>query len=123
MRNSSGEKAIKDPTLEEGKRVVEQVGHTGYTAKLWKIVKEKRKKTQKILFNTSSYMATPNTVRVGTKKKDKDKDKKKKDTDKKKKDSKPTEKSTEKSTEKKKTPAKKSTEKKSTQAAQTSKEN
>lgn len=123
VRNSSGEKVIKDPTLEEGKRVVEQVGHTGYTAKLWKIVKEKGKKTQKILFNTSSYMATPNTVRVGTKKKEKDKDKKKKDEDKKKKDSKSTEKSTKKSTEKKKTPAKKSTEKKSTQATQSSKEN
>lgn len=119
VRNSSGEKVIKDPTLEEGKRIVEQVGHTGYTAKLWKIVKEKGKKTQKILFNTSSYMATPNTVRVGTKKKEKDKDKKK-DSDKKKNDKKSTEKSTEK---KKTTEKKKSPEKKSTQTTQKSKEN
>ncbi|QCP33916.1 VanW family protein [Anaerostipes rhamnosivorans] len=122
VRNSSGEKVIKDPTMEEGKRVVEQVGHTGYEARLWKIVKEKGKKTKKILFNTSSYMATPNTVRVGTKKKEKDKDKKK-DSDKKNKDKKNTEKSTEKTTEKNKTTEKKKeAKKKSTEGTKKSKE-
>lgn len=79
VRQSSGEKEVKDPTLEEGKRVLEQAGHTGYTAKLWKIVKINGKQTSKEVFNTSSYMATPATYRVGTKKKEKDKKDKKKD--------------------------------------------
>lgn len=70
---ASGEKTVKDPTLEEGKKVLEQAGHTGYTAKLWKIVKVNGKQTKKEVFNTSTYMSTPSTYRVGTKKKEEEK--------------------------------------------------
>lgn len=82
VRQSSGEKIVKDPTLEKGKKVLEQAGHTGYGARLWKIVKINGKQKSKTVFNTSSYMATPATYREGTKKpekKKKDKDKTKKE--------------------------------------------
>lgn len=71
---ASSEKTVKDPTLKEGERVLEQAGHTGYTAKLWKIVKVNGKQTKKEVFNTSTYMATPSTYRVGTKQEDEDDD-------------------------------------------------
>ncbi|MDD3184253.1 MAG: VanW family protein [Anaerostipes sp.] len=100
VRSSSGEKVIKDSSLAAGTRIVEASGHTGYTARLWKIVKEKGKKTTRTLFNTSSYMATPSTVRVGTKKSEPSS--KKKDTTEKKKPEKSTEKTTEKKTTEKK---------------------
>ena len=64
----SKEKEIKDPTLEEGKREVVSKGHTGYKAKLWKIVTENGVQTDKILVNSSSYSASVTEVRVGTKK-------------------------------------------------------
>lgn len=81
VRQSTGEKIVKDPTLEEGQKILEQSGHTGYTAKLWKIVKIDGKQKSRTVFNTSSYMATPATYRVGTKKKEKE-EKDKKDTSK-----------------------------------------
>lgn len=110
VKESSGEKTISDPTLPEGTKILEQSGHTGYEAKLWKIVKINGKQTEKTVFNTSSYMATASTYRVGTKKEDTKKDEKdKKD----KKDSKTTtEKKTTTTTAKKSTTAKQSSTKK-----------
>ena len=77
---------IKDKSMKAGKKVVEKSGHTGYSAKLWKIIHEKGKDDVREQVNTSSYMSTPTVVRVGTKKEKKKKDKKKdkeKDKDKK----------------------------------------
>lgn len=79
VRASAGEKIIKDPTLPEGKKVLETSGHTGYTARLWKIVKVKGKQVEKKVFNNSSYMATVSVYRVGTKKKEEKKEDKKDD--------------------------------------------
>jgi len=88
---------------------VESYGHTGYSARLWKIVKINGKQVSKKLFNTSTYMSTPTVYRVGTKKEEKKEDKKdKKD---KKKDSK-----SEKTTAAKSTTAQKTTAKKSSAA-------
>ena len=64
------EKVIKDKTMEEGKRVVESNGRTGYTARLWKVVYIDGKETKRTQVNSSSYMSTPSVVRVGTKKKE-----------------------------------------------------
>lgn len=64
------EKVIKDNTMEEGKRVVESNGRTGYTARLWKVVYIDGKETKRTQVNSSSYMSTPSVVRVGTKKKE-----------------------------------------------------
>ena len=63
-------KVIKDNTMEEGKRVVESNGRTGYTARLWKVVYIDGKETKRTQVNSSSYMSTPSVVRVGTKKKE-----------------------------------------------------
>ncbi len=57
-----------DPTLEEGTRKVISKGHTGYKTKLWKIIKVDGKQTDKVLVNTSNYMASNTKVAVGTKK-------------------------------------------------------
>lgn len=84
-----GEKIIKDKTLEEGKKVVEEPGTTGYTARLWKVIYKKGKEIDRILVNKSSYMAVKKVTRVGTKKKAEKTDKKeKKKKDKQKKDKK-----------------------------------
>lgn len=69
------EKEVKDDTLEEGKRKILEQGRTGYTAKLWKIVKVDGKQTDKILLNTSSYARTETKIAVGTKKKEEEKEK------------------------------------------------
>lgn len=47
---------------------MESYGHTGYSARLWKIVKINGKQVSKKVFNTSTYMSTPTVYRVGTKK-------------------------------------------------------
>ncbi len=77
----SSESTVSDNTLAEGQKVVESYGHTGYSARLWKIVKINGKQVSKKVFNTSTYMSTPTVYRVGTKKaedkKDDKKDKKK----------------------------------------------
>ena len=51
------EKVIKDNTMEEGKRVVESNGRTGYTARLWKVVYIDGKETKRTQVNSSSYMS------------------------------------------------------------------
>lgn len=77
----SSESTVSDNTLAEGQKVLESYGHTGYSARLWKIVKINGKQVSKKVFNTSTYMSTPTVYRVGTKKaedkKDDKKDKKK----------------------------------------------
>ncbi|MBQ9156350.1 MAG: VanW family protein [Eubacterium sp.] len=77
--NPPSEKEIKDNTLEEGKRIVEKEGRTGYSARLWKVIHEKGKEDVREQINTSYYISTPREVRVGTKKKETKKDNKKKD--------------------------------------------
>lgn len=47
---------------------MQSYGHTGYSARLWKIVKVNGKQVSKKVFNTSTYMSTPTVYRVGTKK-------------------------------------------------------
>lgn len=68
-------KEVKDKTLEEGKKKILEQGRTGYTAKLWKIVKVDGKQTEKVLLNTSSYARTTTKIAIGTKKKEKEKEK------------------------------------------------
>lgn len=64
-----GEKTVKDKTLEAGKKVVDQAGVTGYTAKLWKVIYENGTETDRVQINSSSYMSVPRIVRTGVKKK------------------------------------------------------
>lgn len=63
----SSESTISDATLPAGQKVVQSYGHTGYTARLWKIVKVNGKQVSKKVFNNSSYMSIPTVYRVGTK--------------------------------------------------------
>ena len=63
----SSESTVSDATLPAGVKVVQSYGHTGYSARLWKIVKINGKQVSKKVFNTSTYMATPTVYRVGTK--------------------------------------------------------
>lgn len=63
----STESTISDATLPAGTKVVQSYGHTGYSARLWKIVKINGKQVSKKVFNTSTYMSTPTVYRVGTK--------------------------------------------------------
>ncbi|MBP3702950.1 MAG: VanW family protein [Lachnospiraceae bacterium] len=77
------DKVTYDETKPESYMAVTQQAHTGYTAKLWKIVKENGEET-KTQINSSTYYPSPRYVVKGKKKaddKDKDKDKdKNKDT-------------------------------------------
>ncbi len=66
-KQSTGEKQISDPTLPVGTKILERGGQTGYTARLWKIVKINGKQKSKKVFNESTYMAIAPTYRVGTK--------------------------------------------------------
>ncbi len=45
----------------------EQSSHTGYTARLWKIVKEDGEVVSRDVFNNSTYKASPRIITVGTK--------------------------------------------------------
>ncbi len=87
----SSESTVEDASLPEGQKVVESYGHTGYSARLWKIVKINGKQVSKKVFNTSTYMSTPTVYHVGTKKAEDKKDKDKKDKKKDGKDTKTTE--------------------------------
>lgn len=100
----SSQSTVSDATLPAGQKVVQSYGHTGYSARLWKIVKVNGKQVSKKVFNTSTYMSTPTVYRVGTKKEEPKKDNKK-DKDKKKDNKK---------TESKKNAAKATTAKKTT---------
>ena len=67
----STESTVEDATLPAGQKVVQSYGHTGYSARLLKIVKVNGKQVSKKVFNTSTYMSTPTVYRVGTKKAEK----------------------------------------------------
>lgn len=62
------DKEIVDPSLPEGYREVTQSAHTGYVAKLWKIVYENGEQVSKNQVNYSYYAAEPRYVTVGGKK-------------------------------------------------------
>ncbi|MBR1866195.1 MAG: VanW family protein [Lachnospiraceae bacterium] len=72
---------IKDDTLPEGTRVVEQEAHTGYYAELWKNIYVDGVLTDSVRVNTSKYTAQAAKVRVGTKKVETKADTKDKDED------------------------------------------
>ena len=59
--------------------MVESSGRTGYTAKLWKVIYENGKETDRVQVNSSTYMSVPKVVRVGTKKPEPEKTEKKPD--------------------------------------------
>ncbi len=58
------EEVKEDATLAPGQRVVYVTGHTGYEVDVYKTVTEKGSTTTE-WFNSSSYMATPDKVKVG----------------------------------------------------------
>lgn len=58
----------EDPTLEEGKEVVEQYGHTGCISEGYKILKKNGKVVSQTLLSKDSYRAKERIVRKGTKK-------------------------------------------------------
>lgn len=62
------EKIVKDPTLEEGKRVVESAGQAGYVAKGYQLTYKDGKVINKELVSTDTYAMVQKEVRVGTKK-------------------------------------------------------
>ena len=66
-------KTIKDKTMTEGKKKVEESGRTGYSARLWKVVRVNGEETERTQVNSSSYQSVKKVVRVGTKKKEKKK--------------------------------------------------
>lgn len=59
------EEVKEDPTMEAGKRVVTTEGHTGYQVDVYKTVSENGSSYTE-WFSSSSYMATPDKVKVGT---------------------------------------------------------
>lgn len=63
------EEIIKDPNLEEGKRIVESNGQTGYVARGYQLTYENGQLIKKELVSTDNYAMVPRKVRVGTKKK------------------------------------------------------
>lgn len=74
------EEVINDDTMKAGEKKVEKSGHTGYTARLWKIIHVKGKKDKRVQINSSYYISTPTVVRVGTKKEQKKEETKKEET-------------------------------------------
>lgn len=58
----------EDPTLEEGKEVVEQYGHNGCISEGYKILKKNGKVVSQKLLSKDSYRAKERIVRKGTKK-------------------------------------------------------
>lgn len=64
-KQPEGEVITVDATKPSGYREVTQSAHTGYNAKLWKIIYIKGVKKKRVLVNTSSYNAEPPHVTVG----------------------------------------------------------
>ncbi|MGL5647503.1 MAG: VanW family protein [Clostridium sp.] len=62
------EKIEKDPTLEEGKRVIVSKGQAGYVSKGYQLTYENGKLIKKELVSTDTYATTDIIVKVGTKK-------------------------------------------------------
>jgi vancomycin resistance protein YoaR len=70
-------KKVEDSTMLEGTTKILEQGRTGYTAKLWKIVKVDGEQTEKVQVNSSTYASTTTKIAVGTKKKEEKKEEKK----------------------------------------------
>ena len=64
-KHPEGEVVIVDTTKPSGYREITQSAHTGYNAKLWKIIYIKGVEKERVLVNTSSYNAEPQHVTVG----------------------------------------------------------
>lgn len=62
------EKVTNDPNLPEGERVVTYTGKVGHKVNTYKVVYENGQEVSRKLFNTSTYRATADEVKVGTKK-------------------------------------------------------
>ena len=60
-----GEKYVANPGAPIGSIVREQGSHTGYTARLWKVVTENGKEVSRDVFNNSAYRASPAIYNVG----------------------------------------------------------
>ncbi|MBR0409859.1 MAG: VanW family protein [Eubacterium sp.] len=73
------EEIIKDDSMKKGKKEVEKSGHTGYSARLWKIIRVKGKEYKREQVNSSYYISTPKVVRIGTKEEKKEEPKKTED--------------------------------------------
>lgn len=59
---------IEDPTLAEGKEVIEQYGHDGCKSEAYKILKKNGKVVSETLLSKDTYSAMERIVRIGTKK-------------------------------------------------------
>lgn len=58
---------VEDSSAAYGSVNLKSSGHTGYTARLWKIVTVNGEETSREQVNSSTYNMTPNTYAVGTK--------------------------------------------------------
>lgn len=58
----------EDPTLDEGKEIVEQAGYTGCTSEAYKILKLNGEIVSKTLLSKDTYDPMPRIIRKGTKK-------------------------------------------------------
>ena len=56
---------VADPNVPLGKMTTTVSGHTGYTARLWKIVYENGEEVSRTVYNNSHYNASNRTVTVG----------------------------------------------------------
>ena len=56
---------VADPNAPLGKLTTTTSGHTGYTAKLWKVVYENGKEVSRDVYNNSKYSPSNRTVTVG----------------------------------------------------------
>ena len=66
--NPPADVITKDPSQPTTYRKVTQTAHTGYKAKLWKVVYENGVEVSRTLVNSSNYSAAPQYVTVGSKK-------------------------------------------------------
>lgn len=86
-KQPQGEVVTVDATKPSGYREITQSAHTGYNARLWKIIYINNVEKKRVLVNTSSYNAEPQHVTVGKqeveKQETKDGDKNQKQNDKK----------------------------------------
>ena len=64
-KQPEGEVVTVDATKPSGYREITQSAHTGYNARLWKVIYINDVKKKRVLVNTSSYNAEPQHVTVG----------------------------------------------------------
>lgn len=75
-KQPEGEVVTVDATKPSGYREITQSAHTGYSARLWKIIYIDGVEKKRVLVNTSSYNAEPQHVTVGRQEKKEEKNKK-----------------------------------------------